>query len=365
MFRCILVILLGVASFLDPSRTPAQADDLSFVSIALPQDVRSENVQISYYLVGPFGGYGGYAAKQSGVTSYQIPTVIDGKAATEIRAIVYASGCEIQKFAIPLTEQSPVIREFTCQRVEPIRLSGQIEPNELAKYGNAELVITYRAWWAHGFFGIADGPVTHFELAKMSPQADGSFDVDLSMSGGEPTLSETQASVCLMLRDSRTLNHIASNLEPDDAQLRSEDRCLQTRTFYPTEMKFTAQDFEKSTLNGKVFRSDSGESISNSYILLVDETDQEKQFDTRADEAGNYIFGHIPAGRYTVSIYAWFGNRDEIPCQNPLKQKTADGGEITVGWQGKSKAFMEIVTIKGFSIALEPENVKYFDVAGN
>src|SRR5206468_2212918 len=90
--------------------------------IALPQDVRSENVQISYYLVGPFGGYGGYAAKQSGVTSYQIPTVIDGKAATEIRAIVYASGCEIQRLVIPLTEQSPVIREFTCQRVEPIRL---------------------------------------------------------------------------------------------------------------------------------------------------------------------------------------------------------------------------------------------------
>ena len=130
-------------------------------------------------------------------------------------------------------------------------------------------------------------------------------------------------------------------------------------------MKFTAQDFEKSTLNGKVFRSDFGESISNSYILLVDETDQEKQFDTRADEAGNYIFGHIPAGRYTVSIYAWFGKRNEIPCQNPLIQKTADGGEITVGWQGKSKAFMEIVTIKGFSIALEPENVKYFDVGGN
>jgi hypothetical protein len=147
MFRCILVILLGVAFFLDPSRTPAQADGLSFVSIALPQDIPSESVQISYYLVGPFGGYGGYAAKQSGVTSYQIPTVIDGKAATEIRAIVYASGCEIQKFVIPLMEQSSVIREFTCQRVAPIRLSGQIEPNELAKYGNAELVITYRAWW--------------------------------------------------------------------------------------------------------------------------------------------------------------------------------------------------------------------------
>ena len=113
-------------------------------------------------------------------------------------------------------------------------------------------------------------------------------------------------------------------------------------------MKFTALHFEKSTLKGKVFRSDSGELISNSYILLASEKDQESHFDTRTDEAGNYIFGHIPAGRYTVSIYAWFGKRDEVPCQNPLNQKTADGGDIAVEWQWKSQAFMEIVMLKGF-----------------
>jgi hypothetical protein len=361
MFRCILVIFLGVASCLQA--TP-NADDLPFVSIALPQDVPPDVVQISYYSVGPFGGYGGYAAQQFGVNSYQIPTVVDGKTATEIRAIVYAPGCEIQKFVIPLTEPSPVSREFACQRVETVRLSGQIVPNELARYGNAELVITYMARWAHDFFRIADGPVTHFELVKMSPHADGRFDIDLPMISREATHSEPQASVCLMLRDSRTLNHIASNLEPDDAEFRSEDRCLQTRTSYPTGMKFTAIHFEESTLKGKVFRSDSGEPISNSYILLASERDQEKHFDTRTDEAGNYIFGHIPAGHYTVSIYAWFGKRDEVPCQNPLKRKTADGGDITVEWQWKSQAFMEIVTLKSFSIELERANVKDFDVVG-
>jgi hypothetical protein len=94
------------------------------------------------------------------------------------------------------------------------------------------------------------------------------------------------------------------------------------------------------------------------------EKDQEKHFDTRTDEAGNYIFGHIPAGRYTVSIYAWFGKRDEVPCQNPLKQKTADGGDITVEWQWKSQAFMEIVTLKSFPFELERANVKDFDVVG-
>jgi hypothetical protein len=59
MFRCILVILIGSASFLIvATRTPAQADDVPFVSIELPQDIPSENVQISYHLRGPFGGYG-------------------------------------------------------------------------------------------------------------------------------------------------------------------------------------------------------------------------------------------------------------------------------------------------------------------
>ena len=64
-------------------------------------------------------------------------------------------------------------------------------PNELARYGNAELVITYTAGWAHGFFGIADGPVTHFELAKTSPHADGRFDVDLPMISREATASDS------------------------------------------------------------------------------------------------------------------------------------------------------------------------------
>jgi hypothetical protein len=56
MFRSILVILLCVDSFLQTTRRPAQADDLKFVSIALPQNVPSDTVQISYHLVGPFGG---------------------------------------------------------------------------------------------------------------------------------------------------------------------------------------------------------------------------------------------------------------------------------------------------------------------
>jgi hypothetical protein len=364
----VLAILLGMAGLLPQSaQTPETASFLPSVSISLPPDILSETVQISYFLVGPFGGYGGYAAQRTGVHSYEIPTMEDGKAATEIRMIVYASGCEIQQFVIPLTEHSRVSQEFPCQPVEIVKLSGHIVPDILVRDTNAELVVTYMAYWAHGFYGIRDGLVTEFHLATVSPDANGMFQVDLPYFSADAEASSPQqrASFRLMLRDSKNWNHIAPNLEPEKQELRLQEHGLRIRSHYPDDLLFTAEPFgQLSALNGKVFRSDSGEAISNSYILLTSEEDEAKHFDTRTDEKGEYLFGGIPAGDYTVAIYAWFPKRGEVPCQNPVEQKTVDGGDITVEWQRKSQAFMEIVKLKGFSVELGRENVKDFDLVG-
>jgi hypothetical protein len=350
------------------AQTPKTASILPSVSISLPPDILSETVQISYFLVGPFGGYGGYAVQRTGVHSYEIPTMVDGKAATEIRMIVYASGCEIQQFALPLAEHSGVSKEFPCQRVKTVKLSGKIVPSALVRDNNAELAVIYLAYWAHGFYGISDGFVTEFHLATVSPDADGMFQVDLPYFSAdlEASSSQQRASFRLMLRDSKTGNQIASDLEPEEQELRLQEDGLRIRSQYPDDLIFTAAEpfVQLTPIKGKVFRSDSGEPISNSYILLTSETDKARHFDTRTDEKGEYLFGGIPGGNYTVSIYAWFPKRSEVPCQNPLKQKTADGGDITVEWQRKSQAFMEIVTLKRFSIELDRENVKDFDLVG-
>jgi hypothetical protein len=66
---------------------------------------------------GPFGGWGGYVKQQAGLRSDQIPTVIEGKPAEEIRAIVYASGCEIQTCTIPLTFDSETKPQFGCKHI--------------------------------------------------------------------------------------------------------------------------------------------------------------------------------------------------------------------------------------------------------
>jgi hypothetical protein len=351
-----------------PAQTPKTASFLPSASISLPPDILSETVQISYFLVGPFGGYGGYAAQRTGVHSYEIPAIVEGKAATDIRMIVYASGCEIQQYVLPLAEHSRVNQEFQCQRAETVRLSGKIVPTALLSDKNAELAVTYMAYWAHRFYGIADGLVSEFHLATVSPDANGMFEVDLPYFSADAEASSAQqrASFRLMLRDSKTGNHIAFNLDPDKQELRLQEHGLRIRSQYPDDLIFTAAEpFVKLTsIKGKVLRSDSGELISNTYILLTRETGEARHFDTRTDEKGEYLFGGIPAGNYTVSIYAWFPKRSEVPCQNPLEQKTVDGGDITVEWQWKSQAFMEIVKLNGFSIEFDRENVKDFDLVG-
>jgi hypothetical protein len=85
------------------------------------------------FLIGPFGGYGSHTKPTPGLQSYEIPGSVEGKTASEIRMIVYAAGCEIKPFVLPLSEASRVKQKFECNRASKVLLSGQIVPVELAR----------------------------------------------------------------------------------------------------------------------------------------------------------------------------------------------------------------------------------------
>jgi hypothetical protein len=186
-------------------------------------------------MTGPFGGYSGYTKQRAGLDSYEIAASVDGKAATEIRMIVYASGCEIPTLVLPLADDSRVEEEFERQPVKIVMLSGQILPDELVRDNDAELIITYMAHWARGFYGVTDGIVTEFRLATVSPDANGMFQVELPYFSADAVASSQQrASFWLMLRNSKTWNHIASNLEPDLPELRFQDTAYESNPPIPS-----------------------------------------------------------------------------------------------------------------------------------
>jgi len=243
--RCICAVLAAMTSLVPRIRHTPTNKALPSVSVSLPPSVPSETVQISYFLIGPFGGDGSYASQRSDVHSYEIPTVVDGKAATEVRMIIYASGCEIQTFVLPLTEGLAAKQDFPCHRVPTVKLSGRITPSELVAGRNVEVIVTYMAFWAYKFYGIADGMVTHFRVATVSPDLNGMFRVDVPYFAADAAASskELRASFRLTLLDSQTENPVVWNLEPEMPELRAEDHSLQIRSRYPEDLEFTDQHF--------------------------------------------------------------------------------------------------------------------------
>jgi hypothetical protein len=243
MIGCIGAILLVISGFLSPEvQTPSNEDNSPSVSVLLPPNIPSDTVQISYFLIGPFGGHGSYTKQRPGLQTYEIPASVDGKPANEIRMIVYAGGCEIKTFVLSLSEDSRVKQAFECQPAATVQLSGQIVPTELARRDNSELVIYYMAHWAHGFYGISDGMVTEFRVASASPDSNGVFQVQLPYFGSDVAVSSSteRASFWLMLRDSKTWNPLTSHLESELPDLRFKGNGLPIRTHYPDGLKFTS-----------------------------------------------------------------------------------------------------------------------------
>ncbi len=209
------------------------------VSILLPDAVPSEMVQIAYYLIGPFGGYEYYTEPKAGLHQYEIEASEGGRAATEIRLIIYATGCEFQTVILPV-EQSSLRHEFKCKTAQKATLSGRIAPYDPVRDKNAQIKIDYDAIWAYRFFGIRDGMVTTFYLATSRPDSNGVFQVDLPYFQEDTSslATESRSRFHLTLEDSEAGNVIAYSLIPAVEEYKFLDYGLEIRASYPSEIEF-------------------------------------------------------------------------------------------------------------------------------
>ena len=94
-------------------------------------------------------------------------------------------------------------------------------------------------------------------------------------------------------------------------------------------------DPTKGGIEGKVYRSDTGESIANASVTLSDATkeanDPERSVaESTTDQEGRYSFVNIEPGSYTLRVSFIFQNASDSPCESTI-ERDAQGNVISVG----------------------------------
>jgi len=206
--------------------------------IRLPSEVRSEQVQVRYFLTGPFGGNGGFLKPEPERNSYLIETSVNHQAAESLKVILYAPGCQIVTFSVAPISEAEKGADVTCEDLPPMTFNGRVELPEALRGRPYEIEITYMAYWAHSFFRIADGAVTSFVVARVAPDESGAFHVELpNFNKDAVTVSHRRdAGLQFMARELDTGN-IVTLLAP--VNVRDNDaRGLAIKPKYPAEVIF-------------------------------------------------------------------------------------------------------------------------------
>ena len=124
-----------------------------------------------------------------------------------------------------------------CRPLRSLTLSGQIVPEDALAGKAATVEASYLTFWAHEFFGIADGMVPAFRVATAAPNGDGTFQLSLPdfAEDAVATRWKLKGEWQFLLREVGTGN-ILANLKPTEP----DGIGLAVRSSYPRAVTFTA-----------------------------------------------------------------------------------------------------------------------------
>jgi hypothetical protein len=144
--------------------------------------------------------------------------------------------------------------DFHCSPVGTTQLQGKFSRGPTTSDRTIEVQVRYLGYWGHRFFGIADGAVLSFNIAKFPVEPDGSFQLllpNFAENNRLPPQTE-DASFSLVVRDADSGNLLAE-LKPPAALSREGELKIIPR--YPQRIEF---DVDWSTAHFRTkFRSPS------------------------------------------------------------------------------------------------------------
>ena len=182
-----------------------------------------------------------------GVSSYVISTMAGERAATGIKALLYAPGCALQTLDLPLSGSDSPQYAFICKPIPAVSISGKVaHPDRLYSRG-ATVQARYIARWAAGFLGVDDSFVPVIPVGEApNLSADGGFQIsfpDFSAPGGTVDRSgEFQ----IWAKDKVSDNLMALLIPEGHQSITTRMGGLKISSTYPTDMIFAPCDINSA-----------------------------------------------------------------------------------------------------------------------
>jgi hypothetical protein len=211
------------------------------IRVVLPRTVDTRNCQLHYFLVGPFGGYGGSVWPGLDASELVIATVHEGEAAERLTAVLYCSGYQIETIAFDSLHHL----EGGNIHLDPKPLGtvrfrgvvrGLISQNVTVLHVDAD----YTPSWMCELFHLLDCGLSGWTVESAKVDTDGTFSATLPDFARDPVIRSFKdpGTFAFRIRDQKTGNPL---FELKQAASNSPLSRVPVANDYPGEHVFDAE----------------------------------------------------------------------------------------------------------------------------
>jgi hypothetical protein len=172
----IIYFTLAVTMLPGPQSWAQHSSGDAPIRVVLPRSLETMSCQLQYFLVGSFGGYGGFAQPKLDASGFEIETVHEGQAVERLQVILSCSGYQIEAMAF---DSLPDLDGRTVQ-VHPkplgtVRFRGLVRGLTLQQVQMFYVDVDYTPWWICEFYRLPDCGLGAWRVASVELDTDGRF----------------------------------------------------------------------------------------------------------------------------------------------------------------------------------------------
>lgn len=235
----IVVAILSVVC-VSHGQAPDKSASKPFI-IHLSHDIDPSALWITYFMRGPFGGYGSFVRTSRKIWDYEVPTSNEaGLPATKMRFIVNSLRYQTRFFDLAESKDQDRVIDLKLEPRATLKFTGKVLSKYHLSNKRLQVRIGFLEQWLCGYFGIADCFGGVQPIMSVALDKDGRFKVDLPDFANDPVIASfgDKGAFLFNIHDKKTGN-ILYRLQPENGRKGLDE--VRVTSSYPTEQVFIAE----------------------------------------------------------------------------------------------------------------------------